>query len=114
MKTTDIFARNNHDALRKVLRKFTVTDEGADGMGTRSNLTTELSYKAHDWYSVRIYEVRDEENCCGTLFIYLSYSHPERGVSTIAENECGYSSMCERTKILARELIECVGIIEAY
>lgn len=112
MNTTDIFARNYSDALRKVLRKFTVTDEGADGIGTKSCISMRLTYKAHDWYSVSVYEIRDEENCCGTLFIDLYHSHPEWGVSTIAENECGYGSMCERTKILARELIECVGIIE--
>ena len=31
MQTPDSFTINGTDALRKVLRKFTVTDEGADG-----------------------------------------------------------------------------------
>lgn len=112
MNTTDNFAMTNHDALRKVLRKFTVTDEGADGMGTLSNLSTEFSYNGNSEYSVVVDETRNEENCYGILFITLYHTHPEYGTYTIAENECRYSSMSERTEILARELIECVGIIE--
>lgn len=112
MKATDNFAMTGHDALRKVLRKFTVTDEDADGMGTLSNLATEFSYNSNSEYSVVVLETRDEENCYGILFITLYYTHPEWGVYTIAENECRYSSMSERTEILARELMECVGIIE--
>lgn len=112
MKTTDNFAMTNHDALRKVLRKFTVTDEDADGMGALSNLATEFSYNSNSEYSVVVLETRDEENCRGILFVTLYYTHPEWGVYTIAENECRYSSMSERTEILAHELIECVGIIE--
>ena len=112
MNTTDNFAMTAHDALRKVLRKFTVTDEGADGMGTMSNLTTEFSYNGNSEYSVVVDETRDDENCHGILFITLYYAHPEWGTYTIAENECRYSSMGERTEILAHELMECVGIIE--
>ena len=112
MKTTDNFAMTNHDALGKVLRGFTVTNEDADGMGTLSNLATEFSYNGNSEYSVVVSETRDEENCYGILFITLYYTHPEWGVYTIAENECRYSSMSERTEILARELMECVGIIE--
>ena len=112
MKTTDIFASNYNDALWKVLRKFTVTDEGADGMGTLSNLSTEFSYNGNSEYSVVVDETRDEENCHGILFITLYHTHPEWGTYTIAENECRYSSMSERTVILTCELIECVGIIE--
>lgn len=112
MNTTDNFAINNHDALRKVLRKFTVTDEGADGIGATSTIVTEFSYNANDWYSVNVCEIRDEEDCHGIFDIALYYTHPEYGTYTIAENDCRYYSMSERTEILARELIECVGIIE--
>lgn len=112
MNTTDNFAMTNHDALRKVLRKFTVTDGGADGMGTLSNLSTEFSYNGNLEYSVVVDETRDEENCHGTLFITLYYTNPEWGVCIAAENECRYNGMSERTEILARELVECVGIIE--
>lgn len=112
MNTTDNFAYTNTDALRLVMQKFTVTDEGADGMGTLSNLTTEFSYNGNSEYSVVVDETRDEENCHGILFITLYYTHPEWGVYTIAENECRYGSMGEHTEILAHELMECVGIIE--
>lgn len=112
MNTTDEFATTCNDALWKVLRKFTVTNEDADGVGTLSNLATEFSYNGNSEYSVVVSETRDEENCHGILFITLYYTHPEWGVYTIAENECRYSSMSERTKILAHELMECVGIIE--
>lgn len=112
MKTTDDFATTGYDALRKVLRKFTVTNEGADGMGTMSNLTTEFSYNKNPWYSVVVDETRDEENCYGFLSITLYYTHPEWGVYIKAEKDDRYSSMHERTEILAHELIECVGIIE--
>ena len=112
MNTTDNFASDSHEAMRKVLRKFTVKDEGADGIGTTSTIVTEFSYNANDWYSVNVCEIRDEENCYGVLDIALYYTHPEYGVYTIAENESRYNSMKERTEILTRELIECVGIIE--
>ena len=112
MQTPDSFTMNGRDALRKVLRKFTVTDEGADGMGTLSNLSTEFSYNDNPWYSVVVDESRDEENCYGILFITLYYTNPEWGVCIAADNECRYNGMHERTEILARELVECVGIIE--
>lgn len=112
MQTPDSFTMNGTDALRKVLRKFTVTDEGADGMGTLSNLSTEFSYNGNSEYSVVVDETRDEENCHGILFVTLYYTNPEWGVCIAAENECRYNGMSERTEILARELVECVGIIE--
>lgn len=112
MKTTDNFAMTNHDALRLVLQKFTVTDEGADRISTISTIVTKFSYNANDWYSVNVCEIRNEEHCYGVLDIVLYYTHPEYGTYTIAENECRYNGMGERTEILARELMECVGIIE--
>ena len=112
MNTTDNFAMTDHDALRLVMQKFTVTDEGADGMGTLSNISTEFSYNGNSEYSVIVDETRDEENCYGILFITLYYTHPEWGTYTIAEDERRYNGMGERTEILARELMECVGIIE--
>ena len=112
MKTTDNFAMTANDALWKVLWKFTVTDEGDDGVGTLSNISTEFSYNGNSEYSVVVEETRDEENCYGILYITLYHTHPEWGTYTIAENECRYNGMGERTEILAHELIECVGIIE--
>lgn len=112
MNTTDNFAMTNHDALRLVLQKFTVTDEGADGIGTISTIVTKFSYNANDWYSVNVCEIRNEENCYGVLDITLYYTHPEWGTYTIAEDERRYNGMDERTEILARELMECIGIIE--
>lgn len=112
MKTTEIFADNNHDILRKALRNFTVKSEGADGVGSSSWISTEFSYNDNDWYSVNVDESRDEENICGNLFITVYKCHPEWGVSIIAENDCHYDDWGERTEILARELTECIGIIE--
>lgn len=111
MKTTDICG-TNRDFLRKVMRNFTIESEGADGIGSTSWYSTKLIYMWNDWYSVSIDEQRDEDSARGKLFITLYESHPELGVSILAEDECNYESMRERTEILARELVECIGIIE--
>lgn len=112
MNTTDNFARNYNDALRKVLRKFTVTDSELEPFGSKSYINTRLSYKKDDDYSVSLVEVCDVANCNGLLLITVYKSHPEWGVSILAENECRYEH--NRAKILARELMECVGIIETH
>lgn len=111
MKTTDIYG-TNRNFLRKVWRNFTIESESADGVDSATWYSAKLVYMWNDWYSVSINERRDENSARGKLFITLYKSHPEWGVSILAEDKFNYESMRERTEILARELVECIGIIE--
>lgn len=113
MKTTEMFARNNRDTMRKALRKFTVKNESVcEDDTTIVSKSIELVYKHNNWYSVTIDEVCNDNICYGNLYITLYQSHPEWGASIIAEEDCHYKNIGERTEIIARELIECIGIIE--
>lgn len=116
MKTTDNFASCKRDAMRKVMRKFTRESFEREEYGVcgKSAITASYTYNADDWYSVYICEIRNEENCYGIFNIAIFYNHPEWGTYTIAENNCRYVGMGESTEILARELMECIGIIEAH